>query len=178
MTHTHPKFEALLRAIVSCICRRTKSPQIEWDEERERWEITVAAADQGRMIGKKGITIWAVETFLWYAGLAHGITPEQVILITQKGTYPSKSPFKLNPKWDRKAIGALVDAISSACLKKSIPWVLTDGEEAGEAVLSVELEKYLQTAMSNPSFAEALEVIVHAASMADGASVKVEVLWK
>ncbi len=179
MPTTQSHSEVLLRAIVGSICKRTKDPLVRWSEGGSIWVIQVDEKDQGRLIGKGGATFYALETCLWYAGLAHAQRPEPVKLISHPKTdrTPPKSPFKPNPKWNRKALGALVDVIGMACLKKKLAWVI---EEQGdtEAIISIELDKYLKTPMSEPDFQLALETIIHSSAMSDGASVTANILWK
>jgi hypothetical protein len=172
--------EILLRTIVGAICKRSKDHTIRYSEAGSTWVImNLDERDQGRLIGKGGATFYALETCMWYAGLAHAKRPEPVKLISQPRSdrTPPKSPFKPNPKWNRKAIGKLVDTITTACLKKTVPWVM---EEQGEsdAVISIQLEKYLQTPISDPDFKLALETLVHSAAMSDGANVTANISWK
>ena len=44
--------------------------------------------------------------------------------------------------------------------------------------MEIRLIKKFQTALSDPSFEEALGIVIHAAAMAGGASVTVSVEWK
>jgi predicted RNA-binding protein YlqC (UPF0109 family) len=172
--------EILLRAIVEAICKRSKDPTIRWNEAGSIWLIQgLDDRDQGRLIGKGGMTFYALETCMWYAGLAHAKHPEPVKLISQprSAVAPPKSPFKPNPKWNRKAIGKLVDTITTACLKMTVPWSMEESGE-NEAVISIQLEKYLQTPMSDPDFALSLETLIHASGMSDGASITVSIIWK
>ncbi len=172
--------EILIRAIVGAICKRSKDPTIRWSDAGSIWLIQgLDDRDQGRLIGKGGATFYALETALWYAGLAHAKRPEPVKLITtqKSASAPPKGPFKPNPKWDRKAPGRLVDTITKACLKKTVPWSLEEQGEA-DALMSICLEKYLQTPMSEPDFETALKTLIHSSAMSDGANVTASVLWK
>ena len=171
--------EILLRAIVGAICKRSKDHTIRYSEAGSTWVImNLDERDQGRLIGKGGATFYALETVMWYAGLVQG-KPEPVKLISlpKSERTPPKSPFKPNPKWDRKAIGKLVDTITFACLKSKVPWVMAEGDE-NTAIISIRLEKYLQTPMSDPDFKLALETLIHSAAMSDGANVTANILWK
>jgi len=172
--------EILLRTIVGAICKRSKDHTIRYSEAGSTWVImNLDERDQGRLIGKGGATFYALETVMWYAGLAHAKRPEPVKLISQprSAAVPPKSPFKPNPKWNRKAIGKLVDTITTACLKKTVPWIIEDGVMS-DAIIIVELEKYLQTPMSDPDFELSLKTLIHSAGMSDGASVAANILWK
>ena len=137
MPITESHSEILLHAIVGAICKRSKDPTIRWSEAGSIWLIQgLDDRDQGRLIGKGGATFYALETVMWYAGLAHG-KPEPVKLISQKkdDQTPPKSPFKPNPKWNRKALGKLVDIIGDA-IRNKMAWVIEDQSET-DAIISI-----------------------------------------
>ena len=172
--------EILLRAIVGAICKRSKDHTIRWSETAGVWMImNLDERDQGRLIGKGGATFYALEAVMWYAGLVQG-KPERVKLISlpKSDRTPPKSPFKPNPKWDRKALGKLMDIITTACLGKKLAWVIEEQPEPCQAVISIRMEKKVLAAMFDPDFDFALKTIIHSASMSDGASVTANIVWK
>lgn len=180
MPITQKYSESLLRAIVGSICKRSKDAVIRWSEAGGAWMImNLDDRDQGRLIGRGGATFYALETMMWYAGLSHAQKPDPVRLPPKdkNPVAPPKSPFKPNPKWDRKALGKLVDVIGDACLKKKLPYVIEDQGDT-EAIISIQMDKYLKTPMSDPDFDISLKTLIHSAAMADGASVTANILWK
>lgn len=59
----------LVKELVAAIARSTALPLIEWDEKTNHFVVQISANDQGRMIGKSGVTIAAINVVMWYAGL-------------------------------------------------------------------------------------------------------------
>jgi len=178
MPTVEPHSEILLRAIVGAICKRSKDHTIRWSEAGSTWVImNLDERDQGRLIGKGGATFYALETVMWYAGLVQG-KPEPVKLISlpKSERTPPKSPFKPNPKWDRKALGKLADIITLACTTKAA-WVIEDQSDH-EAIISIQLDKRSKAAMTDPDFELSLKTLIHSASMSDGASVTANIVWK
>lgn len=176
----NPKLEALLRAIIACIGRKTTEPVIQWNEDAAAFSIQVSAHDQGRFVGKKGIVIWALKSIFWYAGLAQITRTVDINLLEPEN--PDKDrravPFRPNAKWDKARITAMIENILSACFNGSITgWSMTEPDHA-EAEVSIHLNKYLHTPCSDPDFAEAINVLVHAAGMADGCSITTKVSWQ
>ena len=171
--------EILLRAIVGAICKRSKDHTIRYSEAGSTWVImNLDERDQGRLIGKGGATFYALETVMWYAGLAHG-KPEPVKLIglPKSERTPPKSPFKPNPDWDRKTLGRLADTITTACLSKQVAWVISDQSDT-ESVIVIQLPAKRKAEMTDPDFELSLKTILHSAGMSDGAHVTVSIVWK
>lgn len=176
--HHNLKVEILLRSILSSICRKTPSMEVIWSERNAMFMVRVGAADQGRIIGKKGKTFWSVATMLWWAGMSQGSGPATFKILDPIGPKAPeiRQPFLLNPKWNRARISDLLNSIANTILKTQGNWSMID-MGPGEAKVEFRVEKYLSTAMSDPSFEEALKTVIHAAGMSDGAVIETEVLW-
>lgn len=171
--------EILLRAIVGAICKRSKDHTIRYSEAGSTWVImNLDERDQGRLIGKGGATFYALETVMWYAGLVQG-KPEPVKLISlpKSERTPPKSPFKPNPKWDRKALGLLLNAITMTCLKVKVPWSMNHDSDT-EATMIIQLQNHIREPMTDPDFELAIKTLIHSAGMSDGANVTVNIVWK
>ncbi len=179
MIQTENKVEELLRIIIASICRKTKTPKIELNESIHTFTVQVSSEDQGRAVGKKGLCFWAMNTILWYAGFAQNARPALMKLIEPSNGRSSSPPipFKANANWDRKIIGDLIEAIMLTCFKTPGVWVIEDTGD-GEATANVRIEKYLQTSTCDPSFEEALGIVLHAAGMAGGVAITTEVKWE
>ena len=52
-----------------------------WSEEDRAFLAKVDAADHGRAVGKNGLTIWAVQTLIWHAGITETGAPLAVKLV-------------------------------------------------------------------------------------------------
>ena len=170
----------MLHAIIGGICRSTDKPRIEFDHEDNRFYIQVTDEDQGRAIGKKGKTIWAITTLVWYAGVSNckqliGIVLDDPV---DTGKVKPSVAFKANRNWDRKIITNLTEIILSTVMKERVvPWAM---EERGltDAIVRVQMDRYLQTPMIDPSFEEAFTTVIHSCGMAGGASINTEFEWK
>lgn len=167
----------MLQSILRAICRKTPDPKIVMDPERDLWLVEVEGRDKGRAIGKNGKTAWALTALAWYAGYAHAQIPCRVQIAGVAPKTPGSAPFKINPDWDRKIIGSMLDTILEVCLKRKIPWVIKD-TGPGEACVTVEMDRYLQLPMSDPDWSEALSIAIHSGGMSDGADLKTHVEWR
>lgn len=174
----NPKLESLLRAIIACVGRKTAEPVITWDDTAHCFHVQVNPQDQGRFIGKKGVVIWALKTVFWYAGMAQVTRSVDIDLLEPKDPNDRRpTPFKPNLNWNTSKIETMLNAILSVCLNEP-PRYTIEKPEPAEAMITILLNKYLQTPCSDPDLAEALKVLVHAAGMADGCSIKTEVFWQ
>src|SRR6266404_6249238 len=180
MQNNEQKLRDLLAAIVANIGRKTPGPEIDYIPHMAVLTLRVNPHDQGRFVGKKGIVIWAINTILWYAGIANFGYTIGVKLLEPNGDGQDRRamPFRPDPNWDRKKLGLLVDAITQNCFHTLIcPWVIEDTGEA-EATVNLQLEKYLKMQCEEPNLAEAISKVIHAAGMAQGANIKTNISWK
>lgn len=173
-----PKLEKLLRSIISRLGPKTERPVVNWDEENATFSIQVNARDQGRFIGKNGTAIWAIKSIFWYAGLAQIKRTVDINLREPEEGDRRATPFRPNPTWNKVALGEMIEEILSGCFNAvTSTWVIKDQGEAS-AVVVIQLEGYLQRPCSDPDLAEALRTLIFAAGMADGCSIKTEIVWK
>lgn len=178
ITATPSAHEELTTAIVKAICRKTEKPRVVWSPDIDRIIIEVNPSDQGRIIGKGGVTFWAMEVLLWFVSLAHATKLRHVELIKHPNNRPGGKPFTINANWDRQVIGELIDAISNCCIRGRMKWWIEEGTKPGDATIFIEIEKNLERAMTDPSFEEAAGTIIHAAGLSDGATLATKVIWK
>lgn len=174
------QIEGMLKAIVSAICRKTRTPKIQWASIELMYALQVDGEDHGRMVGKKGLVYWAISTLLWYAGLAQ-ITHVVSFKLHEPETSQKDRknlPFELNPNWDKEPIRKLLEAICVVCLKGSdnASWVIEDGED-GEATVRFRIQEYLKQPMTEPNFEKALGIVIKQAGLAGGAAIETEVSW-
>jgi predicted RNA-binding protein YlqC (UPF0109 family) len=173
------KLRSLLETITLAIGRRTKVPEIECYPNDALFTLSVDPHDQGRFIGKLGSTIWAIQTILWYAGLTQFGWSYSVRLLEPDNPVKERRPvpFKFNPEWDRKKIENLIGQICETCLRSYCQWSMF---ETGEARLTVNLKlmQYLKINLTDPSFVDAFNTVLHQAGMSNGVHIKTETTWE
>jgi len=172
----NPNTEKLLRAVVATFCKKTPDPAIHFFHPNQ-FTLQVHAHDCGRLVGKGGIVIWALQTLLWYAGMANTGQPFALRLLepipVPKDVLPP--PFRPKSELDKKRWGEFVDLILQTCMGMDKgSWVIEDFERV---VMRIRLEKYLKVASVDPAIDEAIQIIVHAAGMANGVNMEVVVEW-
>lgn len=169
--------EVLLREIVTVLCRNTKEPTVYHSYDDGAIIIHVSTCDHGRVVGKKGIVIWALSTIAWYADMAAARHTVPVKLVEPiESNKPLIFPFKPLADWDSALISKMTNDILVACLKDKGSWVLEKIGD-GEAIMHIKLDAYLHTACSDPDFEEAISVIIRAAGMANGCVIRVQCVW-
>lgn len=164
-----------LRTIVLAIARSTQNPQIEHYPNEALFTLTVDQNDQGRFIGKNGVTIWSIQTLFWFAGLAQfGYVYSVKLLGPEKPPQRRISaPIKFTPKWPRQKIHGLAGEILWACLPQHADYQITE-DDSTKATLKLRLPKYLEMQLSDPNFAEAFAIVMRAAGLSNGVSIKTE----
>lgn len=175
------KLKKLLETIVLCIAKHTKSPSVSHraTDTYHVLELSVDPKDQGRLVGKKGSVIWSIQTIFWYAGLTLIRHPCQIKLLEPENpqrNLPSP-PFKFNKKWDRQKIQNLAQEIVTSCMPLHASLEFSPIDDT-ETFVTLRVEAYLQTPISEPSFTEAFDTILHAAGMSNGAKIKTKVIFQ
>lgn len=176
----HPAYtrlQALLSTIVKSIARNTTNPGIEHFPNEAIFILSVDPRDQGRIVGKKGCTIWAIQSIMWFAGMAQLGWSYKVKLLDPEAPIKGHArPFRFDPKWDRTKIQGLAAAIVETCLPKHAEYRFEETDETS-ALIRLNIQKYLKPALSDPSFEEAFESVMRAAGMSNGATIKTESLF-
>lgn len=173
-----PKLEELLRKIIACLGPKTENPVVLWNEEDATFSIQVNARDQGRFIGKNGTAIWAIKSIFWYAGIAQIKRTVDIDLREPEEGDRRAAPFRPNPQWNKARIGDMIESILSSCFNGVSTQLAIQSVGPTSAVATVQLDKYLQTPCSDPDLAQALRTLIFAAGMADGCSIKTEIVWQ
>jgi predicted RNA-binding protein YlqC (UPF0109 family) len=164
--------ECFLRTIIAAIAKHTPEPKIVHLDKEYTFQIQVDGRDQGRIVGKGGAHIWAIQTLFWYAGFAQVRQGYSIRLLEPVTPYRGgPSPFRFTATWDRKIIQGLIDAILETCIPSHGSCELKE-ETKTSAVCTLKIEKYLQTPTDNPSLAEAISVVLKAAGMSQGVSIQ------
>jgi predicted RNA-binding protein YlqC (UPF0109 family) len=180
-TTSEPKLEKLLRDIVAAISRKTPDPEIYFDESTANFDLKVHSADHGRFVGKHGMTIFALKTIFWYAGLVSERRTVGLNLLEpefDESVDKRALPFKPKENWDRKLIANICDEIICGTLGSGAGGIII--EETGETSAKVRfsIESYLQTAISEPDLVEALSIVIHAIGMSNGVTLNNEITWR
>lgn len=172
------QLQELLEVITLCIARKTKNPEIEYIPEKALFTVRVDPHDQGKMIGKKGATIWAIQTMLWHAGMIYlNHTVGVQLLEPVKGADIRATPFRARSKWDRELVTALIDKILSGCFGENYSFILHE-ETQTCAKYIITLDAYLKMQVSEPSLEDALDRIIRSVGMSQGAYLNTQVIWK
>lgn len=167
------KLDNLLLAICHGIARNTKSPVIKWDGSSIT--LQVCRSDQGRMVGKSGANFWAAATAIFHA------SPESApvrlrLLEPIDGKNGHAMPFKANPDWNRPIIHHLLDELTQKCCSTMGSWMIEE-RGAASARVTVSLPEKDKQRVLDPNLSEAIKILVHAAGMAGGVSLDVDVAW-
>ncbi len=171
------QLKSLLETIVLSLSRHTPEPDIQHVYDRAM-SLRVDPRDQGRLVGKKGSVIWAIQTLFWYSGLTLAQHPCQIRLLEPENpqrNLPSP-PIKLHKKWNRGKIKYLIESIISSTMPKHARAFVTEIDDT-EAKVVLEVEAYLKLPISEPSFLDAFDTIIHAAGMLSGAKITTEVIF-
>lgn len=170
----YTRLQALLSTIVSSIAQNTQTPDIDHFPNEAIIQFAVDPRDQGRIVGKKGCTIWAIQVLMWYAGLTQLQCAYKIKLLDPEAPCKGHSrPFRFNKKYDRDKIINLAEAIVETCIPKHATVYFQELDET-TMMTSLKIEKYLQTPITDPSFVEAFESVMRAAGMSNGATIKTE----
>jgi predicted RNA-binding protein YlqC (UPF0109 family) len=178
-TASELKLRSMLETIALAIGRRTKHPEITHYPDEALFTLVVDQHDMGRFVGKLGTTIWAISTLMWYAGLtAYGWSYSVRLLEPDTHIRERRpSPFKFDPKWDRKKIENLIDRILDVCLRNYCSWSFLETGLAN-ATVNLKLMQYLKINLSDPSFVDAFETVVRVAGLSNGVKINTEATWE
>lgn len=162
--------DAFLRTIVSLVAHHTPIPEIRWIDDM--MEVKVSPEDQGRVIGKDGLMIWAIGTLVARAALRVEGRQVYVKLRDPAARIESpKIPFRARPTWDASRIERAMAAISSACFDDA-HWKITPSGSRAQVEMLI-------AARRDQDVEEAVIVVAKAVIMAAGAAVEsVTIEWK
>jgi hypothetical protein len=175
-----PELEVLLRDIISVIARKTPEPFIDFRRDSANFEFKVHTLDHGRFVGKHGVTIFALKTIFWYAGLVVSRRTIGLNLLEPEydPTVDKRSlPFRPNKSWDRRLIHSVCEKLIEYTLGECVSAVVIEEIGETEAIVNFTVESNLKTAISEPDLIEALSIVIHAIGMSQGVSLKNNVTW-
>ena len=174
---TYAKLKSMTTAIVCAICRKTESPEFAYtiDDEPFMRINGIHPEDEGRIIGKRGATFWALTVAHKDACDALGLAQVRIRPIDPR---PNKTAsvvaFRPRDEWDKKPVMDMIGSILATCLPGKASWGL---DEHHGVVVRIRIDKSLEKACADPSIAEMLDVLIHCAGKSCGASIKTEVTW-
>lgn len=173
---THDNLKPMITSILSALCRRTPAFTLiyEYVGDPALYIGGVMPEDEGRLIGKKGKTFWALTVIHYYACRLNNL-PQ--VRIHEIETSPTRSTnvvaFLQREDWDREAVTEMIEQILQV-LDPGAAWVL---DESNGAVAMIRLSANLQNVVADPSLVTALDILIHAAGKSCGANIKTEVSW-
>jgi predicted RNA-binding protein YlqC (UPF0109 family) len=172
----YAKLHRLLQVVALAIGRNTAAPEIVHFPNEARFTLVVHPKDQGRFVGKAGSTIWAIQTLLYFAGLAQIGYSYTVKLIEPDFQQKDDKPLRFNPNWPRQRIRELVDAILSTCIPCHAKYTLSEPTET-IALINLTITKYLRINLNDPNFADAIATVLKTAGMSNGVNIKTETIF-
>lgn len=172
----HVRLHRLLQIVTLTIGRNTTAPQIVHFPNDARFSLIVHPKDQGRFVGKAGATIWAIQTLLYFAGLAQLGYSYTVKLIDPDFPQKDNNPLRFNPGWPRQRIRELVDAILSTCIPCHANYTLVEPTET-TATVNLTIQKYLRINLNDPCFADAVAAVLKSAGMSNGVNIRTETVF-
>jgi predicted RNA-binding protein YlqC (UPF0109 family) len=178
MTETESQPLALLRLICSSI--GTKGGQEFLEADDRTIKFWVHPEEHGKFVGKMGRCISAIQTIMWYATVETPHGAVRAVLEEPRTPNPRKpSPiFKPNPDWDRNRLGKLVSEILEACIDPgTASWNIFDHTKT-EAKVEIQIIGADKHNFTEPDFEAALQLVLHSAGMAMGASIRTELEWR
>jgi predicted RNA-binding protein YlqC (UPF0109 family) len=172
---TKSKAEQTLRTILEHLCKFTPDPSIRFADRT--FVVQVDGRDQGRVIGRKGLNFWALNTAMWYAGLcAHGYPIRVQVLEPKERSRSPEMPFKPDPNWKQDKLDPLIKTLMTGCFGGyHHGFTVEHYENVCDGKVVIKGETYMPH--TEPNIAEALSIIIRAAGMGIGALLTVEVLW-
>lgn len=167
----------LLTEIVRSITKGSEAPLVEYDEEQRIISFRVSPQDHGRCVGKQGNVIASISRIIWLASVIQELSPIAVKLLEPNGPRKMNAslPVLFDPKWNRKAMGELVETIIESIVPTSA-WIIEEKSETTATVI-IRIEEYLQRALMDPPFELSLSNVLRAAGMAQGVNLNLKLEW-
>lgn len=164
------KLTALIKETVATIAHSTKKPLIGWDEESHQFTIQVDPNDQGRMIGKSGVTVSAINVVMWHAGLqqiGHAVGIRLLEPDSQKKEFVSV-PFMPKDDLDISALKHLVTNLLDTTLGKASYTYEFTANIREPITAHICIKKALEAKIADPDLITALKVVIKTAGRACG----------
>jgi len=164
------KLTELINALVRTIARSTKSPLIEWDKNCFLFSIQVEPNDQGRLIGKSGVTIGALNVIMWYAGIQHIGRATGIRLLEPNGQKHEavSVPFMPKDELDIPALKNLVTTVLDSTIGNGNYTVNFSANIREPITAHVAIKKSLSKKFLDPDLVTALKNIIKTAGRACG----------
>ena len=172
-TDTEP-MEELLRSILAAITQFTPNPEIETHDAG--FAVSVHPDDQGRVVGRQGMTVWAINAVITYASLKHS-GRQLVVRLLEPEVRGSgvKIPFRPNQAWDRSAIERLMNAF--ALCFDSMTFELVESSPTQAMVVIHPVGNEQEATQPHMNVIEAMAVLTRAAGMARGVVLDMIAEW-
>jgi predicted RNA-binding protein YlqC (UPF0109 family) len=166
----------LIKKLLKTLARATANPLVSESAKcQSEIQIQVDKQDQGRVIGKRGITIAALSVVMWHIGEARLGTPIKLTLLEPDS--PNNSipvPYMPTVKLDTEELREFTEAILKSVCKS---YELSITPNTGGATVIISLPEKEQSRLSDPNFEAALEHLVITAGKCCGGVVTPEIIY-
>ena len=174
-TEAEPKITEFLRNIIAAITQFTHQPKITNGDGG--YSIWVEPEDQGRVVGKQGMTIWAISTALTFASIQQtGRQSLWRLMEPDTRANGPKIPFRPRADWNRSVVEILMEAL--AMCFTHMTYELVDDDGTHSTIIVRPAGDKSQFTMHHMDLSEAMRVLVKATGMAHGAVLDLQIEWE
>jgi predicted RNA-binding protein YlqC (UPF0109 family) len=163
--------EEFCKFIVGHIALNTPEPVIGYDFETNEVSVQVAGTDQGRMIGKYGITVAAITVIFWYYGIVK--TKDPIVFRLRE---PDRSadtppiPFMPKGKPDKLLVQAfLKKVLAETGINKAM--VKFCQKKSGDPHAQIYIPEKHREKILDPDYCNALAVLTKTVSRFSGGQI-------
>jgi predicted RNA-binding protein YlqC (UPF0109 family) len=161
--------------LLKCITTGAGFPEVDFNPESSLVVAQVDAKDQGRVIGKKGITVSAVSILIWYHGLARLGEPVVFKLLEPEtiSTLPAM-PFMPKERADIEMMQSFLKTVFRELnIKKwKFKFICSPTAARTDTVVKVDFTNANKEKFADPDFFSALATLIRTVSKFHGAAIE------
>lgn len=170
MTDTDSEIFEVVRNLFAALTTPALPPIIS--QVKNGYAVEVSPEDQGRVVGKHGRTIWAISAVVTAASVRQtGKQTPVKLLDPRKRSSGIQLPYRPNPEWNRAIVDLMMEAFEKCFIQ--MRWSMADSDET-HSEITIYAEGIDDSICHAVDIREAIEVIVRAAGMANGAVLTVK----
>ena len=167
------ELKEIIAKILAIIARGTKKPRIDLDTKTSELVIQVDQKDQGRVIGKSGVTIAALNVIAWYIGKHLVKKPVTIVLLEPVGREEAKIPFMPKEELDEEELTDFIKNILFGIGCKTHSVAVKKDIKHYDVVVS--LPKVWEKVLQDPDFDTAFSSLIKTAGRFCGGNVETEI---
>jgi predicted RNA-binding protein YlqC (UPF0109 family) len=172
--HTEMNPKEFTEFLLKAITPGSKNPLVRYDETSNVVVAQVDVKDQGRVIGKKGVTVASIAVLVWYQGVFRTHDPVAFRLLEpEKGDVFPSIPFVPKTNVDKDAIVGIIQTIFEEVGIGEVKLRFFD--TAGVVKISVSMHS--KKRFSDPDFWQAAKNFIQSASKFHGGMVEPEFVF-